>query len=144
MRQALNQISICQYSFVERYVYINSCLIESCTLCLFLISPVRRLILFLPGLPFHNPSNSRVGPTAVSRELKWLWQAMASAVVASEVSADPACFKMRISSVVISRLGAHKIARLRKALKSMAESPFHGSWHTTFKHTPFVHGSEKH
>ena len=66
------------------------------------------------------------------------------AVVASEVSADPACFKMRISSVVISRLGAHKITRLRKALESMAESPFHGSWHTTFKHTPFVHGSEKH
>jgi hypothetical protein len=48
---------------------------------------------------------------------------MASAVVASEVSADPACFKMRISFCGdFKTIGAHKIARLRKALKSMAES----------------------
>ena len=31
MRHARNQIVICQYSFVEWYLYINSGLIESCT-----------------------------------------------------------------------------------------------------------------
>ena len=91
----------------------------------------------------HAATCSRISFRETRTTSHSTWQAMPSAVVTSEVSADPAESKMRISSVV-SGLGAHKIARLRKALKSMAESTFHGSWHTTFKHTPFVHGSERH
>ena len=44
--------TICEYSFVERHVRINSCLTESCADRLFLISPLRRLIFFSPDFAF--------------------------------------------------------------------------------------------
>ena len=70
------------YIHIDRYTYWiglwkNICTCTDClfcTACLFFISPLRRLIFFSSGFAIHHHSNSRVGPTAVSRELKRPWQ----------------------------------------------------------------------